>query len=104
MKVVDIVGSFRGNNSWEIHNNVLRAERAAVRLIGEGYAVIVPHLITANMQGLYPDQVYLDMCLEFVRRSEILYVLKGWTKSKGTIDEIKLAVQLNKKIYYEELE
>ncbi len=102
--VVYIAGCFRARNSWEIHQNVLKAEQAMVRLIGEGFAVICPHKMTENLQGLYPDQVYLNMCLELVRRADEVFVLKGWHKSKGTIKEIKLAVELGKVIRYEENE
>ncbi len=104
MQIVYIAGKFRGANAWEVHQNVLKAEEAIVWLIDQGYAVICPHKMTENLHGLYPDQVYLDMCLELVRRSDELYVLKGWQRSKGTIEEIRLAVSLGKPIIYEEHE
>lgn len=65
-KLVYIAEKFRGENAWEIHQNVLRAEEATIKLIGEGYAVICPHKITENMQGLYPDDVYLYNCEEIL--------------------------------------
>ncbi len=104
MKIVYVAGSFRGANSYEVHQNVIKAEQTMVKLIGQGYGVIVPHLMTANCQGLYPDQVYLDMCLELVRRADEVYVLKDWKRSRGTIEEISLASSLGKEITYEEAE
>ena len=102
MRIIYVAGKFRGKNSWEIHNNVLKAERAVVKLIGEGYAPICPHLITQNLQGLYPDQVYLDMCLEFLRVSDAIYVLDNWKQSKGTQTELREAINLGLDIIYEE--
>ncbi len=104
MKTIYIAGKFRGANAWEIHQNVLRAEAATARLIGLGYAVICPHKITENMQGLYSDETYLAMCIELLRHSDCIYVLKDWIQSKGTLSEIREATKGNKEVWYEELE
>jgi len=103
MCIIYVAGSFRGKNSWEIHNNVLKAERAMVKLIGEGYTPICPHKMTENLQGLYPDQVYLDMCLEFLKVSDAIYVLDNWKQSKGTQVELREAINLGLDIIYEEV-
>ena len=102
MKVIFVSGAFRGSNSWEIHQNVLKAEQATAKLIGEGYAVICPHTMTANMQGLYEDRVYLDMCLELLRRCDASYFLKGWRNSAGAREEFAEATSLGIKVMFEE--
>ena len=102
MKIVYIAGRFRGTNSWEIHNNVLKAEKAVVDLISKGYAPIAPHLITANLQGLFPDQVYLDICLELLSKCDSIYLLKGWKDSKGSVAEWNYALDNDMEIMFEE--
>jgi len=101
MKLIYIAGPFRAPDHWQIHQNVLDAERVAKRLIGEGYAVICPHKMTENMQQAYPDHVFLNMCLELVRRADIIYLLEGWQTSQGSRMELELAMQLGKKVIYE---
>ena len=100
MRVVFISGAFRGENSWVIHQHVIEAEKATAKLLGEGFAVICPHTMTQNMQGLYPDRVYLDTCLELVRRSDVIYMLKGWGNSEGALEELNLARELGKDVIY----
>ncbi len=101
MHVVFISGAFRGANAWEIHQNVLRAEKATAKLIGEGYAVICPHTMTQNLSGLYPDRLFLDMCLELLRRCDIIYMLEGWSSSNGSCDELEEAERLGLEVMYE---
>ncbi len=101
MKVVCIVGPFRGENAWEIHQNVLRAEAAIPELIRRGYAPICPHKMTENFQGLFADQTYLDICCELLKRSDAIYLLKGWRQSKGSISELELAQKMGLEIILE---
>ena len=101
MRVVYVAGKFRGKNSWEIHNNVLKAEKAVVDLIGKGYAPIAPHLITANLQGLYPDKVFLDMCIDLLKKADAIYLLKGWQDSEGSVQEWIVAQDLGMEIIFE---
>ena len=101
MLVIYIAGAFRGDNAWVIHNNVLKAEQAMTELIGKGFAVICPHKMTENLQGLYPDQVFLDMCLEILARCDAVYFLSGWRQSEGASAEYKLAIELDKELLFE---
>ena len=102
MKIVYIAGSFRGANSWEIHNNVLKAERAVVDLIGKGYAPICPHKMGENLQGLYSDETYLEICFELLRKCDVLYMLRDWQDSEGSRAEFSLATELGIEIIFEE--
>lgn len=102
MKVIYIAGAFRGANAWEIHQNVLRAEEITAKLIGQGYAVICSHKMTENMQGLYDDQIYLDACMELIKRCDAIYMLKGWEDSEGSKEELSLALKEGKEVYYED--
>ena len=100
MKQIYIAGSFRGKHSWEIHQNVLEAEAKGAELIGQGYAPIIPHKITENMQGLYPDETFLEVCMEWLKRSDSIYMLPGWLFSEGSREELKLAQELGLEVIY----
>jgi len=96
--VAFISGKFRGENHWQIHLNVLEAEAAIPKLIELGYAPICPHKITEHLQDLYPDQTYLDMCLELIRalrpEKDVMFMLDGWQESQGAREEYNLAIDL----------
>ena len=100
-----VSGKFRGYNYWEVHNNVLKAEAVIPKLKEMGYAPIVPHKITEFMQGLFADKTYLDMCLEIINalrpECDMLYLLRGWERSAGAVEERELAVSKNLKIVEE---
>jgi len=96
--VAFISGKFRGSNHWQIHLNVLKAEAVVPKLIGLGYIPYCPHLITANLQGHFSDDVFLDMCLEYIRqmnpKTDIMFMLEGWQESRGAGEEYELAREL----------
>ena len=93
-----VSGKFRGRNHWEIHCNVLKAVAVIPGLIRMGYAPIVPHKITENMQGLFPDKTYLEMCFVIIRAlrpsKDILFMLRGWRDSEGAVEEYYEAKRL----------
>ena len=102
MDVVYISGKYRGN----VNENIEHARREAIKLWQLGYAVICPHLNTANFDGLCNDDVWLNGDLEILKRlypnRDAIYMLKGWRDSLGAIAEIDLAVRRDLKILYEE--
>jgi hypothetical protein len=101
MRVVYVAGKYRGN----VDENIAHAKREAIKLWGQGYAVICPHLNTANFDGLCPDAVWLEGDLEIIKRlnpaMDIIYMLKGWEDSKGATKEYELALQMGLSIMYE---
>jgi len=106
--VAFISGPFRGSNHWEIHCNVLEAEKAIPRLIEKNYIPYCPHTTTRHLQDLFPDDTFLEMCLEFIKRmnpeTDIIYMVKNWDKSKGACEEHELAINLGIEVRYEENE
>jgi hypothetical protein len=102
MKLCYIAGHFRGANHWEIHKNVIKAELVIPHLIELGYAPVCPHKITENLQGLFSDQTYLDICLNILDKCDSIYMLKGWNTSEGSREEWDYAVAHKKEILYED--
>ena len=101
MKVVYIAGAFRAPTHYQIHQNVLRAERAALKLWKQGYAVICPHKNTEFYQDECTDDVWLSGCLEILKRCDIIYMLRHWENSKGACEEHELAINLGIEVRYE---
>ena len=108
MQIVYIAGAFRANTPYQIHLNIIHAEARALDLWKEKdadgqhkYAVICPHKNTEFFQNECDDDVWLDGCLEILKRCDAVYFLSGWEKSKGSIREYELATELEKEIYFE---
>jgi len=103
--VAFISGRFRGDNHWQIHCNVIEAEKAIPKLIRMNYIPYCPHTTTRHLQDLFPDDTFLEMCLAFIGRmnpeTDIIYMVKGWSNSKGACEEHELAIHLGIKVEYE---
>lgn len=91
MKVVYIAGPFRGADSWEVEQNIRRAEALALEIWRLGFAVICPHANTRFFQGAAPDNVWLDGDLEILRRCDALVTTHDWSRSSGARDEVREA-------------
>ena len=88
MKIAYVAGPYRAPTASQRQHNIYRARQAAESLWKRGYAVLCPHLNSANMDGLVEDEQFLQGCLEMVRRSDLVWLLPGWRKSEGTVREV----------------
>ncbi len=87
MKVVYVAGPFRGPNSWEMEQNIRRAETLALEVWRLGAACICPHTNTRFFQGAAPDKVWLDGDLEIVTRCDAVLMTPDWSRSLGATAE-----------------
>lgn len=92
MKLIYIAGPYRGATPNAMRENIRRAEERAADAVRAGHYPIVPHLCTAWMDGLAPDQHFLDGTLEALRRSDEVWLCKGWRDSHGTQQEVTVAL------------
>ena len=95
MKVVYIAGPFRGSNSWEMEQNIRRAEALALEVWRLGAACICPHTNTRFFQGAADDAVWLDGDLEILRRCDAVLMVSGWERSSGSKAEREEAVKVH---------
>jgi nucleoside 2-deoxyribosyltransferase len=92
MKVVYVAGPFRGPNSWEIEENIRRAERLALEVWRLGAACICPHTNTRFFQGAADDAVWLDGDLEILERCDAVIFTPDWERSSGARAEFNHAL------------
>lgn len=98
MKVIYVAGPYRADTEWGVVQNIRHAEEAAIRLWKEGWAVLCPHKNSALLGGSLgdvDDSTWLAGGLELLRRSDAIYMLKGWSNSSGAVKEFQLAIKLN---------
>lgn len=107
MQKVYIAGSYSASNGIKFLDNIRRGRRVATEILLKGYAVFCPWLDSELFLQLRDgEEITSEMIqghsIEWLRVSDILYVLKDWEDSKGTLAEIRLAKELDIPIYYED--
>lgn len=96
MKLICIAGPYRAATIAGIHNNIELARQAAAEVWAAGFYALCPHMNSAFLDGVAPDEVFLMGGLEMVRRCDAVLVLPSFDgkNSKGTVREANLAVDL----------
>lgn len=88
MKLIYVAGPFRGANSWEVENNIRRAETLSLEVWKLGAAAICPHTNTRFFNGAAPDEVWLSGTLEMLRRCDAVILTDDWKRSSGACAEV----------------
>lgn len=117
MKLVYVSGPMSADTRWETEVASQRLIKAGLDLIRTGHAVIIPawlgdHInrneLTAGLNNRnngkkwkLEDQI-LDSDCECVRRSDAIMLCKGWSKSKGALQERDAAIEAGIEIMYGE--
>jgi hypothetical protein len=94
-----IAGQYRATTHAGISRNITRARKAAILLWKLGYTVICPHMNTAHLDGVAPDQRFLDGDLEILRRCDLVVMLPGWELSTGAQAERFVALDAGIPVY-----
>lgn len=91
MRIAYLAGPYRAASPFEIGQNIGRARAVAVWLWRNGYVALCPHLNSAFMDGAAEDRVFLDGDIAMMRRCDLVVLVPGWERSRGTLDEIAVA-------------
>lgn len=94
-KVIYVAGPYTAKTDWQRGINIQKACDVTAQLWAMGYFALCPHKITAFYGGLCPESIFIEGGLEFLRRCDIVVLVKGWEKSGGTLGEIEEAIKLN---------
>lgn len=91
MKLAYIAGKYRSDTISGIEENIALARRAAKKLWRDGYAVICPHLNAAFMDGVVPDDVFLEGDIKMLNLCDVVFLLPNWRESEGAKREREIA-------------
>lgn len=106
MKLIYVAGKYNDISYSKIEDNIRKAERASIKLIQNGWAVITPHKNTAHYE-IYEsilnidNDFWIEMDLEILKRCDAIFFLFNWIDSIGCKKELLFAEENNIKIYYE---
>lgn len=95
MKTAFVAGKFIANTTWEIEQNVRKAEAVAAELWKMGIAALCPHTNSRFFFGLADESVFLEGYRRFIRSCDAVFLVDGWETSKGTAGEIQVALSLD---------
>jgi len=101
VQIAYIAGPYRAKTKLGVIRNILKARKIAKKYWALGYTVFCPHLNSALMDGIAPDEVFLKGDLEFLQYADILVVIPGWERSTGTLAEIEFAKIKGKPMVFE---
>ena len=87
MTVVYIAGPFRGKSSWDVEQNIRRAETLALEVWRLGAVALCPHTNTRFFDGAADDRIWLDGDMELLKRCDAVLLTADWARSTGASAE-----------------
>ena len=100
IRIVYIAGPYRAPNANGILRNILAARELAIRVWQAGLVPLCPHLNSACMDGVVPDDAFLRGDLDLLMRCDAVLCLPNWPESEGARREIALANKRDIPIFY----
>ena len=101
VEIAYIAGPYRADTVAGIRRNIENARKVAEKYWKLGYAVFCPHLNSAFMDGICPDENFLEGGLEILKRCDVLVMVDGWMDSTGARAEHDMAMVEDMEIIYE---
>jgi hypothetical protein len=107
MKKVYVAGPYSAPNVIQVLENIRKGQRAATEMLLKGHSVFCPwadHQLFLQLRG--DEKISLDHIrnhsMAWLEVSDLVYVLKGWQSSQGTLAEIYRAQELGIPVEYEQ--
>ena len=100
MKRAYVIGPYRADTISDVSQNIEAARSAAEELWRAGFAVFCPHLNSAFMDGVAPDQVFLEGDLAWLRFADFAVAIDGFAHSNGSIGEIDFCSKNNIPVFF----
>lgn len=108
MKLAYIVGPYTSDSKLQVEKNILKAKELALKVIDEleGYFPVTPHLNTAwfDVLGSADYKYYIDGTMALMLKCDVIVLVDGWQYSKGSVGEVKKALEIGMPIYNSDLE
>jgi len=99
MRKVYVAGSFRGDNAWEVAENIRAAERLGLEVCRMGAVAVIPHTMYGNFDGALPDEFFIRATLEIQKDCHATIFLPNWRKSEGSVGEHKASLDQGKPVF-----
>ena len=87
MKLLYIAAPYRAKTICSLQQNIYDARLMSMYYWHKGYAVICPHLNSANFDGLMPDKSFLQGTMLMLSKCDVIAMHPNWELSPGCITE-----------------
>jgi hypothetical protein len=87
MKHIYIAGPYRGEDSWQVEQNIRVAEGLGFLVAEEGAVPVIPHTMYRHFNGTLGDDFWLRATLSLLKRCDAMLLCPGWRNSEGSIAE-----------------
>lgn len=103
MRVIYIIGPFRAKTNWDVQLNVRTAEMLGLEVARLGAMPLIPHMNTANFDGLLTGQFWVNGTLELAARCDAAITVEALGHSiqgsKGSEGEIAQFEALRRPVF-----
>lgn len=106
MRRVYVAGAYSSDNVIGVLDNIREGLRWSTKIFLEGHAPFSPwldfhyQLMLRGGEKLTVDHYYA-YSMTWLKVSDVVFVTPGWEKSKGTVEEIRVAEEMGIPIYYD---
>jgi len=98
--LIQVVGPYRAKTINQLYENIASARNVAIEIFRRGHYAITPHLNTAFMDGVMPDERFRALYLLMIEHVDAICLLPGWQNSRGSVAEKLKAEELGKRIFW----
>lgn len=99
MKVVYVAGPLTGKDMWEVRQNVHLAEDWGMAIAELGGVPLMPTSNTEHFYGTLTPEFWYAATIELLKRCDAIFLIEGWTRSKGAVAEREEAQNLGIPIF-----
>jgi len=105
VKRVYVAGAYSADNVLDVLNNMRSGMRLSTEVLLKGHSPFCPwldyHFTLMLRDGeKITVQDYYNYSMAWLEAADAVLVVPGWTNSRGTIEEIKRAQELDIPVYY----
>jgi len=87
MEILYIAAPYRAKTICSLQQNISDARLMAMYYWNKGYAVLCPHLNSANFDGLIADEQFLAGTKLMLSKCDIIAMHPNWEQSEGCRNE-----------------
>ncbi len=104
MKRVYVAGAYSADNVLDVLKNIGRGEWYASKIFRMGFAPFCPwhdkDYVIKNWNSNFTVEQFYKYSLAWLEVCDIMFIVPGYEKSKGTLAEIKKAQELGISLVY----
>ena len=100
--LIYVAGPYRAPDSWQVEQNVRRAERWGWEIARHGYVPVIPHTMYRYFDRTLTDEFWLRATQQLLLMCDALVLIPGWGQSEGCGQELALAKQRGLRVWREQ--